>query len=90
MMSTLSLTADQHCFRHDPLERLRHLLAGYLVGAEPLRWPGADGMTEEDVLLNYPALALQDRVPGRVELCRRFPDLTPVIGEFFEKAQAGI
>lgn len=88
-MSTLLPNAESSSFRHDPVERLRHLLAGYLVIADPMPWPGGDCMTEEDVLHRYASLALRELAPDRVELCRRFPDLTQVIEEFFDQPPTG-
>jgi hypothetical protein len=74
--------------RHTPLERLRHLLAGYLVMADPYRWPGTDGLTEEDVLLDYFEAVRQGRVPDRDELARRHPELAQAVAEFFEHERA--
>jgi hypothetical protein len=46
-------------------------------GAPP--WPGADGLTLEEVLDEYPRAAREGRVPDADELCRRYPRLAAEI-----------
>jgi hypothetical protein len=57
------------------VERARVVLLQHLWVALGGRWPGADGLTEGDVLLSYPLAAAAGRVPTREELHRRHPEL---------------
>ena len=67
-----------------PSERVRELLLDYLRAG--LNWPGADGVTLEEVLLSYPSLAASGRVPDREELMRRHPELTAELEVYFALA----
>jgi hypothetical protein len=55
--------------------RLQELLLGYLQGVGAPWWPGADGLTVQEVLRSYPEHAAAGRVPDPQELLRRHPDL---------------
>jgi hypothetical protein len=67
-------------------ERARVVLLHHLWVALNGRWPGADGLTEGDVLRSYPALAAAGRVPGREELLRRHPELAAELTRLLDSA----
>jgi hypothetical protein len=70
--------------------RLQELLLGYLEEAEAPSWPGADGLTVQDVLRTYPVYEAAGRVPDRQELLRRHPDLREALLTFFpDRDRAG-
>jgi hypothetical protein len=70
-------------------ERLREVLLGYLQAAGCPPWPGADGLTVEEVLLSYPANAADGRVPDRQELLEKHPDLREALLAFFAECANG-
>ena len=51
-----------------------------------LPWPGADGVTSEEVLAAYAPASEWGRVPAQEELVRRHPELAPEIRTFFSLA----
>jgi hypothetical protein len=63
--------------------RLQELLLGYLQGIGAPWWPGADGLTVQEVLRSYPEHAAAGRVPDRQELLRRQPDLREALLALF-------
>lgn len=64
-------------------QQLLTILLGYLAAAECPSWPGADGLTVDDVVVCYaPALAI-GRVPGLEELVIRHPELAEELRSFF-------
>jgi hypothetical protein len=63
--------------------RFEDVLLGYLRAGPVSSWPGADGLTVEDVLCHYPEAVVTGRVPGRQELLRRYPDLANDLDAFF-------
>jgi hypothetical protein len=64
-------------------QRLRDLLLGLLRAAACPGWPGADGLTTEDVLRSYPHEARAGRVPGLEQLLAAHPDLRDELAAFF-------
>jgi hypothetical protein len=62
---------------------LQELLLGYLRAADCPRWPGADGLTVQDVLAGYAEAAALGRVPDLVLLRRRHPELAEALRSFF-------
>jgi hypothetical protein len=58
---------------------LLELLLGLLQAQSALPWPGADGLTLEEVLDEYPRAAREGRVPNPDDLCRCFPHLATEI-----------
>ena len=74
------------CFDGDRCLRL--VLLDLMMSPNALPWPGADGVTVEDVLASYILAAEQRRVPGREELIRRQPELAVEIRTFFNHADS--
>ena len=62
---------------------LREALLGYLQAAGCPLWPGADGLTVEEVLRTYPANAAAGRVPDQQFLLRRHPELREALLALF-------
>jgi len=54
---------------------LRQILLDYMRGSRVVSWPGADGLTDDDIVGYYPQAILAGSVPGWDELQGRFPDL---------------
>ena len=77
---------DQRTDRPGPVLRLRAVLLGHLWDALGRRWPGADGLTERDVLLSYPHLVAAGQAPGREELLRGHPEWAAELDELFAAA----
>jgi hypothetical protein len=64
---------------------LREVLLGYLQTEGAFPWPGADGLTVDEVLA-----ARLWRVPGLAELRRRHPDLADEAAAFFAASTPGV
>ena len=62
---------------------LQQVLLAYLEVSTVFFWPGGDGLTREDVLLNYLPAAAAGRVPGLEELLTRYPELADELKAFF-------
>jgi hypothetical protein len=65
------------------LKPVADLLADYLAHAPGGCGPGADGVTLDDVLSCYEALADRGQVPAEAELCRQHPELASRLVAFF-------
>jgi hypothetical protein len=62
---------------------LRQVLLDYLQASRVFCWPGADGLTVDDILNCYPQAIAAGEVPDCRELCRRHPDLIPALWTFW-------
>jgi hypothetical protein len=62
---------------------VREVLLGYLHAHDAFPWPGADGLTLDEVSAAYPEAARLGRVPGPEQLCRQHPHLADAIAAFF-------
>jgi hypothetical protein len=69
----------------DQSRRLHELLLAYLRAADAPRWPGADGVTIEDVLRSYPQAAAASLVPDFSSLRASHPELTDALRRFFAR-----
>jgi hypothetical protein len=69
--------------RTDQRQRLRALLVAYLLAADAPGWPGADGITVEDVLRSYSQVAADGLVPDLPTLLARHPELADALRDFF-------
>jgi len=54
---------------------LLELLLDLMKAQTALPWPGADGLTLEEVLAEYPRAAREGRVPSTDQLSRCYPHL---------------
>jgi hypothetical protein len=68
--------------RDDRHARAAELLARHLLEAHGADWPGADGLTVEDVLRDYPQALAHGLVPGLEELARQYPELADELANF--------
>jgi hypothetical protein len=59
---------------HSSATQLREVLLGYLQAAVAA-WPGADGLTIEDILDAYPQAVARGEVPDWQQLLCRHPEL---------------
>jgi len=69
-----------------PHQRLRELLLSHLQAAQASRWPGADGLTVQEVLAGYAEYARAGWVPDLQELLCRHPELREALLGFFADA----
>jgi hypothetical protein len=66
-----------------PSANLREVLLACLQAEGAFPWPGADGLTVDEVLAAYADAARLGRVPGLAQLCRQHPDLADEVAAFF-------
>ena len=59
--------------------RLLDVLRDLMQGQDPHGWPGADGLTSDDILAGYLQAARRGQVPCAEELARRHPHLAAEI-----------
>jgi hypothetical protein len=64
-------------------EVLCHVLLDYLQASRVIDWPGADGLTVDDILSFYPQACAAGAVPDCQELCRRHAELVTEIQALF-------
>jgi len=69
-----------------PTSRLNEILLEHLAHPCVTVWPGADGLTVEEVLGGYPQAVAAGQAPGLEELISRHPDLTEALKHFFAQA----
>jgi hypothetical protein len=72
--------------RHDVSDagrRLHELLLEHLRAADAPAWPGADGLTLEEVLHSYPQAAAEGLVPDLRVLLEEHPELGDAVRAFF-------
>jgi hypothetical protein len=62
---------------------LREVLLGYLQAEDAFPWPGADGLTLDEVQAAYVDAARLSRVPGLKQLCCQHPDLADEVAAMF-------
>jgi hypothetical protein len=67
------------------IRHLQELLLDYLLHASAPAWPGADGLTIEEVLEYYPEAASCGSVPNEEELICRHGDIRKELVDFFER-----
>ena len=67
---------------------LRRILLDLMLSPYSLPWPGADGVTVEEVLAAYVPASKAGLVPDETDLIRRHPEFTPEIRSFFATAEA--
>ena len=65
------------------VRRLHELLLENLRAAGAPDWPGADGLTLEEVLLSYPQAADEGLVPDLRVLREEHPELSAALRELF-------
>lgn len=71
----------------DKCRLVHELLLAYLQIASAPPWPGADGLTLEEVLASYPQWSASGLVPDLPSLLQRHPDLDEDLRRFFAVIQ---
>jgi hypothetical protein len=82
MRETPMIVSEKHEMSAD-CRRLHELLLAHLRAVDAPHWPGADGLTLEEVLLSYPQAAAEGLVPDLPALTKQHPDLAGVLRDFF-------
>jgi hypothetical protein len=67
----------------DSRPRLREVLHGYLLVEGAFPWPGAAGLTVDEVPATFSRAAHLGRAPGPEQLCREHPHPTGEVLAFF-------
>ena len=69
--------------RRTSADLLRQVLVDYLLASRVVAWPGADGLTADDILSFYPQASVAGEVPDQQELCLRHAELIAEIQSLF-------
>ena len=77
------MVLHEHEVASDECRRLHELLLAHLRAVDAPHWPGADGLTLEEVLLSYPQAAAEGLVPDLEMLTKQHPELAGVLRDFF-------
>ena len=70
--------------RRTSADLLRQVLVDYLLASRVVAWPGADGITVDDILICYPKAVAAGEAPDWQELCRRHTELISEIQSLFQ------
>jgi hypothetical protein len=69
-------------------QRVQELLLAHLRVVDAPRWPGADGVTVDDVLASYLQAAAAGLVPDLPALLASHPELADALREVFARLRA--
>jgi hypothetical protein len=65
------------------VHKAQAVLLAYLQAANYPPWPGADGLTVDDVLRTYPQASAEGLVPGLADLRNRHPEFAEYLEHLF-------